>query len=68
MNELHSALSEAIAATADTDPRELDAAGRAIFNLCEDRIEQIIEKLVRHHDEAGPEARALLGRFRYHPR
>ena len=40
-----------------------DAAGWIIFRLCEERIEQLIERLVCEFNERGPEMRALLRRF-----
>ena len=63
MTDLTQALREALAATAETDPRELDAAGLVVWHLCTDRIEQLIERLIARHDEAGPAAREVLQRI-----
>ncbi len=62
MIDLRGALDEALAAIADVDPDELDGAGKTLWLACEQRIEEIIEKLVREHDECGPTARAILAR------
>lgn len=63
MNDLTQALKEALAATAETDPRELDAADLELWHLCDRRIEQIIDRLISQHDEAGPAAREVLARI-----
>lgn len=63
MNDLMLALKEALAAIGETDPRELDEADRALWHACDQRIEQIIERLVRDHDEAGSTARSILQRI-----
>ena len=63
VNELREALHAALSVVAETNPAELDAAGWIIFRLCEERIEQIIERLVCEFNERGPEMRALLRRF-----
>jgi len=60
---LRGALYAALSVVAKTNPAELDAAGWIIFRLCEERIEQIIERLVCEFNERGPEMRALLRRF-----
>lgn len=64
MNDLQLALREALSATQEFNPADLDAEDRAIWHACTDRIEQIIEQLIARHDECGPEARAILARFR----
>lgn len=63
VNELREALHAALFVVSETNPAELDAAGWIIFRLCEERIEQIIERLVCGFNERGPEIRALLRRF-----
>ena len=67
-DDLTQELREALAATADVDPRELDATGLKLWYLYNSRIEQIIEKLVEVHDEAGSAARGLLVRIARHIR
>lgn len=61
--DLHVALRHALAATAETDPRDLAGPDLALFNFCDQKIEQIIEVLIAQHDEAGPATRAILRRF-----
>lgn len=63
MNDLTSALREALAATGEVDPRTLDAADLALYRACDQRCAETIERLIREHDEAGPAARALLRGF-----
>jgi len=61
--DLHVALRHALAATAETDPRDLAGPDRTLFDLCDRRCAEIIELLISRHDEAGPVARAILRRF-----
>ena len=63
VNELRGALYAALSVVAKTNPAELDAAGWIIFRLCEERIEQKIERLVCEFNEGAPEMHALLRRF-----
>lgn len=63
VNELREGLLAALSVVAETNSAELDAAGWIIFRLCEERIEQLIERLVCEFNERGPEMRALLRRF-----
>lgn len=63
MNDLTQALREAIAATLDCNPAELDAGDLELWHLCDRRIEQIIEVLIARHDEAGQAAREVLQRI-----
>ncbi len=58
--DLQSALREALSATQECNPAELDGADRALWHLCDRRCAEIIERLVRDHDECGPTARAIL--------
>ena len=60
---LKEALHAALSAIAKTNPAELDVAGWTIFRLCEERIEQITERLVCEFNERDLEVRALLRRF-----
>lgn len=60
---MHHALREALQVCSETDPRELDQDGLALWRECDDRCAAIIERLIREHDECGPAARALLARF-----
>lgn len=64
MNDLTQALKEALAATQECNPADLDAGDLELWHLCDQRIEQIIEALIARHDECGPAARAILARFR----
>jgi hypothetical protein len=63
MNDLTQALKEALAATVECNPAELDAGDLELWHLCDRRIEQIIEVLIGQHDEVGPVAREVLARI-----
>ena len=62
-DDLQSALRSALAATQECNPADLDQGDRELWRTCDQRCEQIIEVLIREHDEAGPAARQLLNRF-----
>lgn len=62
-NDLMLALRSALAATAETDPRELTGEDLSLWHLCDQRCCEIIEALIDRHDEAGPAMRQLLARF-----
>ena len=64
MNDLQSALRDALATTQDISPAGLDATDLALWQRCDDRCADIIDRLISEFDEAGPEARALLQGFR----
>lgn len=63
MNDLTQALKEALAATQECNPADLDAGDLELWHLCDQRIGQIIEALIARHDECGPAARAILQRI-----
>lgn len=63
MNDLNQALREALAATAEIDPRSLDGADVALWHRCDQRSTEIIEALIERHDECGAVARALIQRI-----
>jgi hypothetical protein len=63
MNDLTQALMEALAATQECNPADLDAGDLELWHLCDRRIEQIIEELIARHDECGPAAREVLARI-----
>lgn len=63
MNDLTQALKEALAATQECNPADLDVAGLLLWHACDQRIEQIIEALIAGHDECGPMAREVLQRI-----
>lgn len=62
-DDLLLALKEAMRACNEIDPAELNAGDRELWHACDDRCEQIIEVLIREHDECGPAARAIIQRF-----
>jgi len=59
---LQDALREAAEALAGSDPRELDPAERQLYELIDDRMFEIMDRLIAEHDEAGPAARAAIVR------
>ncbi len=61
--DLHQALRHALAATAETNPGELNAGDMELFRLCDQRCAEIVELLITRYDECGHAARALLGQF-----
>ena len=63
MNELQLALKEALAATQECNPADLDAGDLELWHACDRRCAEIIERLIREHDEAGPAARAIIQRI-----
>ena len=63
MNDLQTALREALAATQECNPADLDAGDLELWQACDQRIEQIVETLIADFDEAGPAAREVLQRF-----
>jgi len=62
--DLQSALREALSATQECNPAELDAEDRVLWHRADNHCQAIIDRLVLEHDECGPEARAILQRFR----
>lgn len=64
MNDLQLALREALAATQECNPADLDGADLELWHLCDRRCAEIVEALIARHDECGPAARAILARFR----
>ena len=63
MNDLQLALREALAATQECNPAELDGTDLELWHLCDRRCAEIIEQLIARYDEAGPQARAILSRL-----
>lgn len=63
MNDLQLALREALAATQECNPADLDDGDLELWHACDQRIEQIIEVLIARHDECGPMARAIIQRI-----
>ena len=59
---LHDALREATGAITDCDYRELDPSERALYEAIDERIFEIMDRLIAEHDEAGPAARAAIVR------
>ena len=59
---LQTALAQAIATSAECDPREMDAAELAMLDALDSRAFEIMDILIAHHDEAGPAARAVTAR------
>ena len=63
---LQDALQSALAATQDCDPRDMSPAELAILDQLDDRIFEIIDRLISHHDECGPAARAAIKKASAH--
>lgn len=64
---LHAALRSALQVSAECDPREMDARELAELDALDNRAFDIMDILIREHDECGPAARAVLAKAMRRP-
>lgn len=64
---LMDALRSALHVSAECDPREMDAGERAELDALDQRAFEIMDVLIREHDECGPAARAVLAKAMRRP-